>query len=94
MGRKKKEASRCCGLPPPSFRTVLLLGQTETLHDCFDILVVLIKEFGKVGTVLVREIERSLGGKFLEVGRVERFAQGEAASPLIFHGGRYRQLAP
>ena len=34
------------------------------------------------------------GDHVIFVGRVERFAQGEAQSPLIFHGGRYRQLAP
>lgn len=28
------------------------------------------------------------------VGRVERFVHNEAASPLVFHNGRYRQLAP
>jgi flavin reductase (DIM6/NTAB) family NADH-FMN oxidoreductase RutF len=32
------------------------------------------------------------GDHLIFIGRVERFAQGEAASPLIFHGGRYRQL--
>lgn len=33
------------------------------------------------------------GDHLIFVGRVERFAQGEARSPLIFHGGRYRHLA-
>ena len=34
------------------------------------------------------------GDHLIFVGRVERFAQGESESPLIFHGARYRQLAP
>ena len=34
------------------------------------------------------------GDHLIFVGHVERFAQGEAASPLIFHSSRYRQLAP
>ena len=33
------------------------------------------------------------GDHLIFVGHVERFAQGEAGSPLIFHGSRYRQLA-
>ncbi|MFZ4537391.1 flavin reductase family protein [Propionivibrio sp.] len=32
------------------------------------------------------------GDHLIFVGHVESFAQGEAASPLIFHGARYRQL--
>lgn len=34
------------------------------------------------------------GDHLIFVGRVERFAQGESESPLIFHNGRYRTLAP
>lgn len=34
------------------------------------------------------------GDHLIFIGRVERFAQGESESPLIFHNGRYRQLAP
>ena len=34
------------------------------------------------------------GDHLIFVGRVERFAQGENESPLIFHNGRYRTLAP
>ena len=34
------------------------------------------------------------GDHLIFVGRVERFASGEAQSPLIFHRGGYRQLAP
>jgi len=34
------------------------------------------------------------GDHLIFVGHVERFAQGETQSPLIFHNGRYRQLAP
>jgi flavin reductase (DIM6/NTAB) family NADH-FMN oxidoreductase RutF len=34
------------------------------------------------------------GDHLIFVGHVERFAQGEVASPLIFHSSRYRQLAP
>lgn len=34
------------------------------------------------------------GDHLIFVGHVERFAQGEAGSPLIFHRSRYRQLAP
>ncbi|MEO8410242.1 MAG: flavin reductase family protein, partial [Propionivibrio sp.] len=32
------------------------------------------------------------GDHLIFVGSVERFAQGRAVSPLIFHGGAYRQL--
>lgn len=32
------------------------------------------------------------GDHLIFVGHVERFAQGEAESPLIFHSGRYRRL--
>ena len=32
------------------------------------------------------------GDHLIFVGRVERYAQGEAREPLIFHGGRYREL--
>lgn len=32
------------------------------------------------------------GDHLIFVGRVERFAQGEAQLPLIFHNGRYRRL--
>ena len=34
------------------------------------------------------------GDHLIFVGRVERFASGEVQSPLIFHRGGYRQLAP
>ena len=34
------------------------------------------------------------GDHLIFIGRVERFAPGEAQSPLIFHRGSYRQLAP
>lgn len=34
------------------------------------------------------------GDHLIFIGRVERFATGEAQSPLIFHRGAYRQLAP
>jgi flavin reductase (DIM6/NTAB) family NADH-FMN oxidoreductase RutF len=34
------------------------------------------------------------GDHAIFVGRVERFAQGDAQSPLIFHNARYCQLAP
>ena len=38
---------------------------------------------------------RHVGGDHLIfVGRVERFRQGDATAPLLFHGGRYRFLAP
>lgn len=40
------------------------------------------------------EIQYPGGDHLIFVGRVERFAQGESVSPLIFHNGRYRQLAP
>ena len=40
------------------------------------------------------EAQHPGGDHLIFVGRVERFAQGESQSPLIFHGGRYRQLAP
>ena len=33
------------------------------------------------------------GDHLIFIGRVERFAQGEATSPLIFHNAGYRQLA-
>jgi flavin reductase (DIM6/NTAB) family NADH-FMN oxidoreductase RutF len=32
------------------------------------------------------------GDHLIFVGRVEHFVQGEPVSPLIFHGGRYREL--
>jgi flavin reductase (DIM6/NTAB) family NADH-FMN oxidoreductase RutF len=32
------------------------------------------------------------GDHLIFVGRVERFAKGEAESPLVFHNARYRQL--
>lgn len=34
------------------------------------------------------------GDHVIFVGRVERFALGDAQAPLIFHGGRYRELFP
>lgn len=34
------------------------------------------------------------GDHLIFVGHVERFALGQADSPLIFHSGRYRRLAP
>ena len=34
------------------------------------------------------------GDHIIFLGHVERVAQGEAQSPLIFHSGRYRTLAP
>jgi flavin reductase (DIM6/NTAB) family NADH-FMN oxidoreductase RutF len=34
------------------------------------------------------------GDHLIFVGQVERFALGETQSPLIFHNGRYRRLAP
>ena len=34
------------------------------------------------------------GDHVIFIGRVERFAPGEAQSPLVFHRGGYRQLAP
>lgn len=40
------------------------------------------------------ELQYPGGDHVIFVGRVERFAQGENESPLIFHNGRYRQLAP
>ena len=40
------------------------------------------------------EVQYPGGDHLIFVGRVERFAQGEAQSPLIFHNGRYRELAP
>lgn len=33
------------------------------------------------------------GDHLIFVGRVERFARGEPAAPLIFHAGRYRQIS-
>lgn len=38
------------------------------------------------------EIRYAGGDHLIFVGRVERFAQDVAKSPLIFHAGRYRQL--
>lgn len=38
------------------------------------------------------ELQHAGGDHLIFVGRVERFAQGETTSPLIFHGGRYREL--
>ena len=38
------------------------------------------------------ELQHAGGDHLIFVGRVERFSPGEAASPLIFHGGRYREL--
>lgn len=32
------------------------------------------------------------GDHLIFVGHVERFAQGEAEEPLLFHGARYRQI--
>ena len=40
----------------------------------------------------VNEMQYPGGDHLIFIGRVERFAPGEAVSPLIFHGGRYRQL--
>jgi flavin reductase (DIM6/NTAB) family NADH-FMN oxidoreductase RutF len=33
------------------------------------------------------------GDHLIFVGRVERFARGQPAAPLIFHAGRYRQIS-
>lgn len=38
------------------------------------------------------ELQHAGGDHLIFVGRVERFTQGEATSPLVFHGGRYREL--
>lgn len=38
------------------------------------------------------ELQYPGGDHLIFVGRVERFVQGEANLPLIFHGGRYREL--
>ena len=40
------------------------------------------------------EIQYPGGDHLIFVGRVERCALGESESPLVFHNGRYRQLAP
>ena len=38
------------------------------------------------------EVQYPGGDHQIFVGRVEHFVQGEPVSPLIFHGGRYREL--
>ncbi len=38
------------------------------------------------------EVQYPGGDHLVFIGRVERHARGEAAEPLIFHAGRYRQL--
>jgi flavin reductase (DIM6/NTAB) family NADH-FMN oxidoreductase RutF len=38
------------------------------------------------------EVQYPGGDHLIFVGRVEHFVQGEPVSPLIFHGGRYREL--
>jgi flavin reductase (DIM6/NTAB) family NADH-FMN oxidoreductase RutF len=38
------------------------------------------------------ELQYPGGDHLIFVGRVEHFVQGEATSPLVFHGGRYREL--
>ncbi len=40
----------------------------------------------------VNEIQYAGGDHLIFVGRVEHFAQDAEKSPLIFHGGRYREL--
>jgi len=40
----------------------------------------------------VNETQYPGGDHVIFVGRVERYLQGEAKLPLIFHGGRYREL--
>jgi flavin reductase (DIM6/NTAB) family NADH-FMN oxidoreductase RutF len=40
----------------------------------------------------VNETQYPGGDHVIFVGRVERYMQGEAKLPLIFHGGRYREL--
>lgn len=40
------------------------------------------------------EIQYAGGDHLIFVGRVEHFAQDAEKSPLIFHGGRYRELLP
>jgi flavin reductase (DIM6/NTAB) family NADH-FMN oxidoreductase RutF len=42
----------------------------------------------------VGEAQYPGGDHLIFVGRVERFAQGAATSPLIFHSARYRALDP
>ena len=39
------------------------------------------------------EIRHEGGDHLIFVGRVERFTPGEEKLPLVFHGGRYRELA-
>lgn len=39
-----------------------------------------------------READYPGGDHAIVLGRVERFARGENDKPLVFHGGRYRQL--
>lgn len=38
------------------------------------------------------EVQHPGGDHLVFIGRVQRFARGEASEPLIFHGGVYRQL--
>lgn len=40
----------------------------------------------------VNEVQHPGGDHIVFLGRVQRFARGEASEPLIFHGGCYRQL--
>jgi flavin reductase (DIM6/NTAB) family NADH-FMN oxidoreductase RutF len=40
----------------------------------------------------VNEVQHPGGDHLVFLGRVQRFARGEASEPLIFHGGCYRQL--
>lgn len=39
------------------------------------------------------ETQHAGGDHFIFIGRVQRFFRGEEQLPLIFHGGRYRELA-
>ena len=40
----------------------------------------------------VNQVQYPGGDHVIFVGRVERYTQGEAKLPLVFHGGRYREL--
>ncbi|HCZ15437.1 MAG TPA: flavin reductase family protein [Accumulibacter sp.] len=40
----------------------------------------------------VNEVQHPGGDHLVFIGRVQRFARGEASEPLIFHAGVYRQL--